>query len=182
MGSEQNPVEDFLSSKVAGFGSVAREAAGGFMDTARQLPRHLGAGAATAGGAALGTAAVVGAGVAAQKLYDAATKGRDFRMMLDHDPALAVKHEENPKLFNQFYSTLRTFNPDFAKDPVVAGRYLHQMMDAPEAAGGVVVETLNFRDKIKSPTEAITRAAVGGITDPHSAPSSSGQMRLPFKH
>ena len=104
-------------------------------------------GAAAVGGGLL----AAGAGVAAQKLYDAATKARDFRSMLEANPDLAQHHEEQPRLFNQMFSTLRTFNPSFSKDPLVAGNYMRQMMEDPVHAGGKVVETLDYRDKMRSP-------------------------------
>lgn len=95
---------------------------------------------AAAGAAGLGAA---GAGVAAvsfgaQKLYDAITKRRDFRTMLEHNPDLHEHLERDPKFFNQAYSSLRSVNMQFAKEPLIAGNYMRQMMDAPLSAGGKI--------------------------------------------
>lgn len=161
MGSD--PVTAFLTEKRAGFfNSVKQEAGAQFTGPALASSVVSRAGGAALG--ALGAGAVVGVGVAASKLYDAATKGRDFRTMLAHDPTLVPEHDKDPRLFNQFYSTLRTFNPDFARDPVVAAGYMHKMIDSPGNAGGMVVDSLSFRDKVKSPFEPVMRAAIGGAT------------------
>lgn len=149
-----NPIETYLSEK------KAEKTAGPFLQGLREGVSGGGAaefgktigskglsGALTVGGGL----AAAGAGVAAQKLYDAATKARDFRSMLEANPDLAQHHEEQPRLFNQMFSTLRTFNPSFSKDPLVAGNYMRQMMEDPVHAGGKVVETLDYRDKMRSP-------------------------------
>jgi hypothetical protein len=118
------------------------------------------------GGTLKGVAGAAAVGLAAlgvQKLYDAATKTRDFKSMLDQNPDLVERHSENPQMFNQMFSTLRTFNPAFSKDPIVAGSYMRQMVEDPMTAGGKVVDTLNFRDKMRNPiADHITRAALGG--------------------
>jgi hypothetical protein len=174
MASEKNPLEEYLTEKRAAgpkgwalrdgrlkdFLTGAGEGLmGGHIDSHGKLTggdmRSLGM---NVGGKALGGAIGVGAGligagvgVAAQKLYDAATKARDFRMMLEHNPDLEEMQQEKPKLFNQAYSTLRTFNPMFAKDPIVAGSYMRNMMTDPLHAGGVVEKSLDYRDKMRTP-------------------------------
>lgn len=100
----------------------------------------------------IGTQAAVvgGAGLligAAQKTYLAITKKRDFDAMLKHNPDLAEHQEANPQMFNQHYSSLRSMNPMFAKDPVVAGSYMRQMSMNPGTAGKVLVESLNSLQK-----------------------------------
>jgi hypothetical protein len=167
--STENPVEEFLSEKKGSWwqnqtGQTAGKWVKGMLgQQAPEAAKKFMSGAMNAGGAVLGATAVVGVGTAASKLYDVATKSRDFRRMLDHDPTLQPKHDADPRLFNQMYSTLRTFNPDFARDPVVASTYMHQMMDAPEAAGGRVVDALNFRDKMQSPFSTVTSTALGAF-------------------
>jgi hypothetical protein len=49
------------------------------------------------------------------------------------------------------FSTLRTLNPAFSRDPVVAGGYLRQMVSEPQHAGYRAVEALNYRDKARDP-------------------------------
>lgn len=123
--------DDFKKIKKASLGSTARDVAG-------QIPSAVVHGL----GATAATAAVTGMGFAAQKIYDAMTKRMDFNAMLEHNPDLADHHGTNPKMFNQMFSTLRTMNPSFSKDPIVAGTYMRRMMESPMHAGGIAVEAL----------------------------------------
>lgn len=100
----------------------------------------------------IGTQAAIVGGVGilaagAQKTYLAITKKRDFDAMLEHNPDLAEHQAANPQQFNQHYSSLRSMNPLFAKDPVVAGSYMRQMSMNPGTAGKVLVESLNSLQK-----------------------------------
>ncbi len=146
----KNPVEEYFEEKTAGFGRSFMNEVGNAV-----RPGNLGAaagrGVVNAGFAAAGAGAVAGAAVGAQKLYDAATKARDFRAMLEADPRLAQMHQEDPRRVNQMFSTLRTFNPGFTRDPIVASHYVLQMAESPGIAGSVAVGTLDYRDKAKNP-------------------------------
>jgi hypothetical protein len=182
VGSE-NTVAEYLKTKTAGvFGGLregAVQALSGRTPDAQRLLRgvspadamsaahgfgqQLGRGAAHGAMGAAGALAVGGGVAAAGAIYDAVTKAHDFRSVLEQNPDLAAKHQEDPRLVNRMFSTLRTFNPQFSKDPVVAGSYLRQMVEDPVHAGGKVVETLNFRDKMRPQLgDAVTRAALGG--------------------
>lgn len=175
--ASKNPVEEYLTEKTAGFGASLYGGAKGVAQDAFK-PEHLGSSAMRG---LIGTGmAAAGAGTVAlgihggQKLYDAATKARDFRAMLQADPRIAQMHEENPQRVNQMFSTLRTFNPQFTRDPIVASSYVHKMVEDPMHAGGVAVEALNFRDKMKNPlTDNVTRVAF------HSAEKSHGSDKKP---
>lgn len=80
--------------------------------------------------------------------------------MLENDPDLKRKHEEEPKLVNRMFTTLRTFNPAFTRDPVVAGSYVRQMVEDPMHAGTMATEALNFRDKTRNQLgDRVTQAA-----------------------
>lgn len=117
-------------------------------------------GALLTGGVSAGAA---GLGLAAQKVYDAITKSRDFRLMLEHNPDLHEQLAEKPKLFNQAYSSLRTLNPAFGKDPIIAGSYMRQVMDAPLTAGGVLEQSLDHSMKGHSPMlDAFGKGALEG--------------------
>lgn len=91
-------------------------------------------GEALVGGLALGTAgAAVGAvGLAAREIYNAATKSRDFRAMLEAHPHL---EHADPRQLNQAFTTLRRFAPEFSRDPYVAGSYVDRLVANPAAAG-----------------------------------------------
>lgn len=154
----KNPVEEYLSEKTAGFG---RNFANEVVNAVRpgNLGQLAGRGLVNAGAAAAGAGAVALGTHGAQVLYDAATKARDFRSMLEQNPDLAQKQQEEPKLVNQMFSTLRTFNPAFTRDPVVAGSYVRQMVENPMHAGGIAVEALQYRDKTKNQLgDQVTRA------------------------
>ena len=162
MGTEKNPVAEYLTTKQAGFGSAARGFGQGFAEQATSK----GFGGATANaamgaGIGMGLTGIAALGtMAATKLYDAATKARDFRVMLENNADLAEKHKENPRQFNQMFSTLRNMNPEFSRDPLVAGSYMRQMVEDPMHAGGKAVEALNFRDKAQSP---VSKALLEGV-------------------
>lgn len=131
----KNALDTYFQEKTAGFmGNVQQGVAQGM----KNLPGALGQ--AAVGAAAGGAVGLVGAGLgaAASKIMDAVTKRHDFRQMLEYNPELQAHHETNPKFFNQVYSSLRTANPSFAGDPIIAGNYMRRMMDAPEGAGGLL--------------------------------------------
>ena len=111
-------------------------------DFGKAMVGGLGAGAATA---------VIGAGaMGAKALFNAATKSRNFRKMLEHTPDLHDHHQADPKRFNQMYSSLHTMNPNFAKDPIVAGTYMRQMVENPLTAGGILTQTVSHRASFPS--------------------------------
>lgn len=98
-----------------------------------------GRGAASVGGA-------VGAGIAASlagDLYDALkrgiTKTRNYKAMVEANPDL---HDRSAKDVQSAFSTLHTFNPDFAADPHVAGSYVRQQLTLAGDSGQVDLHTL----------------------------------------
>lgn len=116
-------------------------------------------------GTGLGVAAATGVGLAASKAYDMVTKHQDFNAMLGSDMNQDVRahHEQDPARVNQMFTTLRTMNPQFSKDPLVAGSYLRRMLDTPTAAGGIATEALQHRDSFPSiGMEAFSRGALEG--------------------
>lgn len=178
-----NPITDYLQSKEAAIpmgragaravASRAARAAGGAAGQAagaassagapglfsqmggkllQEIPKGVGAGLAAAG--------IGAAGAAVNKIVDAIQKRRDFRQMMEYNPHLQEAHAADPKRFNQVYSTLRTFNPAFAADPIVAGTYMDRMWNSPQGAGGIATEALMARDKVPSPIGDIFHAGV----------------------
>lgn len=89
--------------------------------------------------------AVAGLPIAATKIYQAATKNRNFNKMLEHNEDLHAMREQNPKGFNTFYNSLHRMNPEFAADPVVSGTYMRQMLGNPAGAGKTLVEARGER-------------------------------------
>jgi hypothetical protein len=155
-----NPVADFLSEKRAAGGA-------GFLNQTRQFmqtngPELFGKAVMGAGAAAAVGASVAGLSIGARQLYGAATKGRDFRKMIEFNPDLAEHHQRDPKTFNQLFSSLRSVNPAFSQDPVIAGTYMRRMVDSP-AAGGVLTDAVSLRDKVNpSFGEGLERHIMGG--------------------
>lgn len=95
-----------------------------------------------------GTAlALAGATLAVRKVYGAMTKQRDFKQMMDVAPDLGMYHEENPKLFNQTYTSMRNVNPAYASDPLIASSLMRKMMAGPEQAGMTLAEV--SKDRLK---------------------------------
>jgi hypothetical protein len=171
VGSEKNPFEDYLEKRsgfMTGMRQGAREFAGMGGESAFQgVGEFIGAraakGALGAGAAAAGTAGVALAALGVHKLFDAATKTRDFNSMLEYAPDIAEAHMQDPRQINQLFSTLRTFNPDFTRDPVVSSHYVRRMLSDPMAAGGVATEALGHRGEMKHELSSpILRSAFSG--------------------
>lgn len=122
-----NPLTDFLDE----YGTT-KEA--DFSMEKKRFGQAVAGGLAAAGAGTL----VAGVGAAASKAYDALTKGRDFKQMLSHNPDLQEHHDRDPKMFNQMYTSLRGINPQFGKDPLVAGTFMRRMVDAGGNPGGIL--------------------------------------------
>ena len=117
-----------------------------------------------------GAAQAVGMGVvavgtaAAHNAWEAATKGRDFRGMLEANPDVAAMHGADPHTVTRFYNSLRTLNPTFAKDPVVAGSYMRSMMEDPSRAGHQLVQSLAMAPPSgQTPWDSVQRAGLQGL-------------------
>lgn len=152
----KNPVEEFLQTKEA-FGM------GGLKNVAKSYgPR---AAESIGGGVAmgLGGAAFAGLTVGAAKLFDAATKTRDFNSMMEANPDLHSLHQEDPVGFNRMFSALRTMAPQFTKEPLVAGAYVRQgMLGSVEDRGFTAVKAMEGSTKTPRPGP-VTEAAIGGF-------------------
>ena len=152
-----------------------------FVDALKMMGRDAIGGGVRGLGAAAGGAAVAGVGLAASKLYDAATKARDFRQMMEANPDLHEAQKSMPEHFNLMYTSLRDMVPQFAKDPLVAGQYMRQMAESPGQAGGYIVNALRDSPKFEHPIqESFNRAGLEGAK---SRPGpDSVQQALRFKH
>ncbi len=126
-----NPLEKYLAAKPG-------EKTAGMMDMLQKAKTPAFNAAAGAAGMGAATAGVAAVSFGAQHLYDAITKRTDFRTMLEHNPDLHEHLERDPKFFNQAYSSLRSVNMQFSKEPLIAGNYMRQMMEAPMSAGGKI--------------------------------------------
>lgn len=112
---------------------------------------------------ALATGMVGAVGVAASKIYDAATKSRDFRAMLSVNPELHDFVKENPNKANSLFTSLRQINPDFSKDPYVAGHYIRQMAGDPGREGGYLLLAAQERGRFEQPIlESYLKGGVEG--------------------
>jgi hypothetical protein len=126
-----NPLDEYLQEKNGG-------------RFTEQMPNAM----ANAGANAVIGLGAAAAGVAATKIYQAVTKRRDFRNMMEANGDLHEEYQRDPKLFNQMFSTLRHFSPQFSSDPMVAGTYMRQMVQSPLTAGGVAIQALGAHSDI----------------------------------
>lgn len=152
-----NPFEKFMQEKRAGFGDAVRQGV-------KNVPGAMGNALVQGATTAVAGAAVAGVGLAANKIYDAMTKRRDFNRLLETNPDIAQHHQENPKMVNMMFTSLRSMNPSFSSDPLVAGNYMRRMVDSPSSAGALAVEALGHRDATQSPMgDAFQRGAMEGV-------------------
>lgn len=168
-----NPFEDFLEE----YGPVEEKTAG-FVDSAKGFGRDFGS-ALGFGAATAGASAVIGSlGIAANKIYGAATKARDFKNMMSFNPDLQEHHDRDPRLFNQMFTSLRNMNPAYSKDPLVAGTYMRQMSESPLTAGGKLTDAIGNRDAFRTPLSRAVEEGMSGAkerlkhhmkADPHEA-------------
>ncbi len=152
-----NPAQEFLREKTALNLSGLRQGAA----TVAQSPfaQAAGAGALTAAGAA-SFAALVGA---SKKLYDAATKARDFSRMMEANADLRAHHEADPAGFNRLFTSLRTFAPDATRDPLVAGSYMRRGMESPvESRGNTAVSAMSDMGRVQTKMGPLSEAAMTG--------------------
>jgi len=165
---EKNPLSEYLTMKTAGPGDF-------FQGFSKKVNLRNAGGAM--GGALMGAGAagVVGlTGLAAQKMYDAATKAQDFKAMLAFDAGLAARHQEDPRMVNQMFSTLRTFNPSFTKDPAVASAMVGQMVESPQGVPGMMGEVLQSRDKLRPALGPMMQQGALGSAKPSGGDGSDG--------
>lgn len=171
-----NPVDDYLEScppmtKKADLGGMARGmlrgARGAF--SSPEIGKLL-----MQTGAVAGVTALAGA---ARKAYNAATKSTDYKMMLDVNPDLVESQQTDPKMFNQYYNSLRSLNPTFAADPVVAGSYMRQMTENPYNAGNILVNSMGAAPRI--PSSRLKDYATGlSIAQLGAPPSAIDELKL----
>jgi hypothetical protein len=138
-----NPLDDYFETR-------PKTAAPGFMRSFAGTAMNPNALGQAAGTAAVGAAVGI-AGAAAQKLYGAITKKRDFDQMMHYAPDLSEEQGKNPELFNRQYSSLRAMNPQFAADPIIAATYMRRMSMSPDSAGMSIVESLGHMPKPSEP-------------------------------
>lgn len=153
-----------------------------FMDAARQLGNHTG----QALGTAVASGAVALAGVAVSKLYDAATKARDYRAMLATNPEVREFAKTSPERAGALFTSLRSMNPEFSKDPFVAGEYMRRFSEFPGREGGYMMEAAEHRARFDQPVlDTYLKGGIEGAKPrgsqslPWGAPPGSGPARRP---
>jgi len=170
-----NPVEAFLQEKEkrAGFwarlgnafkGGLAQQALGEGVKQTMGEAIARGAGQAaipaliTAGAAAIATGASKGMGAITERFG----KARDYKAMMQVHPGLADKDPGQTQLY---YNSLRRMAPSLAKDPLVAGSFVRNMMELqPEGGPAVPLQTAKLlTDAQKSVTQA--KAGRGPIAE-----------------
>jgi hypothetical protein len=145
-----NPIEEFLLVKTA---LKAPRQAGMFGQIGNFMAQGLGAG--------LGAAVLTGGALAVRNIYNAATAKKDFKEMLQWNQDL---HGADQRLLNQSFRSLRTFAPDMAKDPLVAGSMVRRMVEAPQGVAGIMGEAIQGQRGLPAPLmESFTEGAQAGV-------------------
>jgi len=141
--ASENPLTEYLEKKAAGYGQAFGQAAKAVM-----APKNIANSVVGAGAAALGAGAIAAVGMAGHAIYDAATKSRDFKSMLEENDDIRQMHQDDPRAVNRMFSTLRTFAPEFSADPTVAGAYMRRMVGNQAGVGEIVTHALDARHKM----------------------------------
>lgn len=135
--------------------------------TLGSFAKNVGGHVAQGVGVGVATGAAAGVGLAAHKVYEALTKGRDFRTMMQNpfNQDLKELHDSNPANFNAAFTGLRMANPEMSGNPMIAGTYMRRMMTfSPDAAGGYLLEARGHRTEDLSPMrDAFQRGAIQGV-------------------
>ncbi len=155
-----NPLDDYLEMKkqaiqlpLPGFrgtvgGAIRRFGRTVINEESRDTAaKAFGAGALGAAGAA----AFGGLQAAGKKILGAGRKRQDFSEMMEAHPDLQDVQQENPRFFNQAYSSLRRMNPTYAKDPMIAGSYMKKMMASPDTAGLTLAQSFKQPAPVTEP-------------------------------
>jgi hypothetical protein len=172
----KNPVEEFLQVKEAfNLGQLG--------PVAKSYGKNLGGAMAAGAATGIGGAAFAGLTLGAAKLYDAATKTRDFNNMMEANPDLHQHHQADPAGFNRMFSALRTMAPDFTKEPIVAGTYMRNAMEGVDPGQRGVVAVSAARDRGQGPRPGpLTEAALSGFSKGVGMNrQSTGQTKTTYK-
>lgn len=132
-----NPIDEYFEMKKESTFWQGLTAAGDAAAAGRDVRR-----AGIQAAAAIGAAAAIPAGKA---IVGALTKRHDYNKMMEHNPDLRDMKSENPKMFNQMYTSLRSANPEYGRDPLIAGSHMRKMMDQPEVSGLALTEAMRAR-------------------------------------
>ena len=135
-----NPVDEYFSTKEALFG-MSPGMAGKLKGALGSAGMQVGVGVG-----------VLAAPAVAQKVFNAVVKHHDYNKMLDHNPGLEEYRDQDPKRFNNLYNSLRRMNPEFSRDPFIAGSYMAQMMASPERAGPALIDAARVRPVAGAPS------------------------------
>lgn len=182
MGTEKNPVDAYLEKKASPFDifrapKPAMSAVTPMASSLHNLGQTVGAGAAhaLAGSAVLGGVAALS--TAAGRMYDAVTKSHDMQQMLDAHEDLRAKHQENPKEINMYFSSLRQMNPDFTKNPLIAGHFVRQMAEMGPGQAGAVLFQAGMQN-IKKEPNAIHEGIMSGASEGAKASIGAGAKSM----
>lgn len=101
-------IETLASTKIAAIDPKTLEAAGRVMQHASwAVP--------------LASATATGIATIADRMMAATTKAKVYKTMMDANPHL---HDQDPTLVQKYFNVLYTMNPDFAKEPTIAGSFV----------------------------------------------------------
>jgi hypothetical protein len=79
-----------------------------------------------------------------QQIKDDIGKAKGYKEMMNVNPSLGEQGADS-KLVQRHYDTLYKFNPDYAKDPMVAGAYVSQSLEMAQPNLGILNELVGAR-------------------------------------
>jgi hypothetical protein len=120
-----------------------------------EAAKALGAVALVSGGAALGAEAIGAA-------RDAIRTSQSYKKMLDENPDLS---KLDAKLVQKNFKTLSNFNPEYARDPQVAGAYVRQQSTAEGMNWPLLQNVMQAGQKSRPPQHATGFSAISQQPD-----------------
>jgi len=137
--AEENPALLKEALEKMGFGAGLKAFGSKALGAAKEYaPLALGYGLV---GTAMGAAGTAG-GMALSAAKDKIDKARSYRGMLEDNPQL---QNADPNIVQKAFNTLHRFNPEFAKDPLVAGTFVQNVVDQERLDIGTVKSLVEAR-------------------------------------
>jgi hypothetical protein len=145
------------------------------------VAKNLAGGAALTAGSALGLGGYNVIAGKLQEIRDDKAKAMHYKNMLDASPDLA-EGGADATIMQRHFNTLFRFNPEYAKDPMVAAAYVDQSMESAKPSIGILNELVRARgEHVRSQqgAKAIPQPAqqfVGSVMGIHDKATAMNQM------
>jgi hypothetical protein len=166
--------------KVSGVGDILRKAFSkeNLGNAAARTVEYAPLAMMTAGAGALIGGAVDAGRSGVRSLQDTMGKSRAYEAMLEENPQLA---KADPNLTEKAFNTLYRFNPSYAKDPLVAGTFVKNVIDQERMDIGTVSNLVTAHKTIQDAkgrgpgmSDFFMKAMQGGVKGGGGAGSEGG--------